>query len=46
MNKVSHKRIEDLSTHGKEGWGKGKIFFRRDVIAVMVKARGRERGNP
>ena len=29
----------------KRGRGKGKIFFCRDVIAVIVKARGRERGN-
>ena len=45
MNKLSHKRIKHLSTHGKEGWGEGKMFFHRDVIAVIVKAEGRERGN-
>ena len=47
MNELSDKRIEDLPTHGKVGWGGGeeKNFFRRDVIAVMVKARGDERGN-
>ena len=28
MNEVSDKRIENLLTHGKVGWGKGKkIFF-------------------
>ena len=47
MNELSDRRIEDLPTRGKVGWGGGKkkIFFRRDVIAVMVKVRGDERGN-
>ena len=46
MNELSDRRIEDLPTRGKVGWGEGKIFFfRRNVIAVMVKARGDERGN-
>ena len=45
MNKLRHKRIENLSTDGKEGWEQKKKIFRRDVIAVMMKARGRERGN-
>ena len=27
MNKLSDKRIEDLPTDGKVGWGEGKIFF-------------------
>ena len=47
MNELSDKRIEDLPTHGKVGWGGGGkfFFFRRDVIAVMVKARGDERRN-
>ena len=50
MNELSDKRIEDLPTHGKVGWGGGKgrgegKNFRRDVIAMMVKARGDERGN-
>ena len=46
MNELSDRRIKDLQTHGKVEWGAGeKIFFRRDVIAVMVKARGNERGN-
>ena len=45
MNKLSDKRIEDLPTHGKVGWGEGKMFFRRDVIAVMVKASENERRN-
>ena len=47
MNELSDKRIEDLPTHGKVRWGGGeeKSFFRRDVIAVMVKAGGDERGN-
>ena len=47
MNELSDKRIEDLLTHGKVGWGgggRGKNF-RRDVIAVMVKATGDERRN-
>ena len=44
MNELSDKRIEDLLTHGKVGWGGGENF-RRDVIAMMVKARGDERGN-
>ena len=50
MNKLSDKRI-DLKTHGKVRWGggggggRGNFFFRRDVIVVMVKGRGRERGN-
>ena len=26
MNKLSDKRIEGLLTHGKVGWGEGKIF--------------------
>ena len=26
MAKLSDKRIEDLPTHGKEGWGEGKMF--------------------
>ena len=26
MNKLSDKRIEGLSTHGKVGWGEGKMF--------------------
>ena len=30
---------------GKVGCGEGDFFFHRDVIAVMVKARGDERGN-
>ena len=46
MNELSDRRIEDLPIHGKVGWGGGeKFFFRRDVIAMMVKARGDERGN-
>ena len=46
MNELSDRRIEDLPTRGKVGWGgTGKKNFRRDVIAVMVKARGDERGN-
>ena len=46
MNELSDRRIEDLPTRGKVGWGGGeKIFFRRNVIVVMVKARGDERGN-
>ena len=28
MNELSDKRIEDLPTHGKVGWGEGKNFFR------------------
>ena len=45
MNELSDKRIEDLLTHGKVGWGGGggEKNFRRDVIAVMVKATGDER---
>ena len=27
------------------GGGGGEIFFRRDVVAVMVKARGSKRGS-
>ena len=48
MAKLNCKRIESLPTGGKEGLGrrgKEKIFFRKDVIAVMVKARGSKRGN-
>ena len=46
MNELSDRRIEDLPTRGKVGWGEGKKnFFRRDVIAVMVKVRGDECGN-
>ena len=45
MSKLSDKRIEGLLTHGKVGWGEGKKFFRRDVIAVMVKGRESKRGN-
>jgi len=45
MNKRSDTRIEGLPTRGKVGWGEGKNFFPRDVIAVMVKGRGSERGN-
>ena len=47
MNELSDRRIEDLPTRGKVGWGGGEkiFFFRRDVTAVMVKARGDERGN-
>ena len=46
MNELSDRRIEDLPTHGKVGWGEGKKkFFRRGVIALMVKARGDEHGN-
>ena len=46
MNELSDRRIEDLPTRGKVGWGGGKKkIFRRDVIAVMVKVRGDERGN-
>ena len=48
MNELSDRRIEDLPTHGKVGWvgrKRKKIFFCRDVIAVMVKVRGDERGN-
>ena len=47
MAKLNYKRIEGLPTDGKEGFGRGgeKFFFRRDVIAVMVKARGSKRGN-
>ena len=50
MNELSDKRIEDLPTHGKVGWGgggrgEGKKNFRRDVMAMMVIARGDERGN-
>jgi len=46
MNELIDRRIEDLPTHGKVGWGGGeKNFFRRDVMALMVKARGDERWN-
>jgi len=48
MNELSDKCIEDLPTHGNVGWGgggRGKKIFHRDVIAMMVKARGDERGN-
>ena len=45
MNELSDRRIEDLPTRGKVGWGEGKKFFCRDVIAVMVEARRDERGN-
>ena len=46
MNELSDRRIEDLPTRGKVGWEREKKkFFRRDVIAVMVKVRGDERGN-
>ena len=48
MAKLNCKRIESLPTDGKEGLGgrgEEKIFFRKDVIAVMVKARGSKRGN-
>ena len=41
--------MEGLPTDGKEGLRGGgweeKIFFRRDVVAVMVKARGSKRGD-
>ena len=50
---IRPRRAEDLPlylpTHGKVGWGggrgEGKNSFRRDVIAVMVKARGSKAGN-
>ena len=48
MAKLNCKRIERLATDGKEGlggMGEEKIFFRKDVIAVMVTARGSKRGN-
>ena len=45
MNELSDKRIEDLPTHGKGRRWEGEKIFRRDVIPVMVKARGDERGN-
>ena len=47
MAKLNYKRIESLPTNGKEGWGRGgrEIFLRRDVITVMVKARGSKHGN-
>ena len=48
MAKLNYKRIEGLPTDGKEGlWGGGEreILFRRDVVAVMVKARGSKRGS-
>ena len=49
MAKLNYKRIEGLPTDGKEGLGAGgvgrEIFFRRDVVAVMVKARGSKRGS-
>ena len=52
MNELSDRCIEDLPTHGKVGWGGGggglagekRIFFRRDVIAVMVKEEGTNAG--
>ena len=49
MAKLNYKRIEGLPTDGKgiRGGGGvgGEIFFRRDVVAVMVKARGSKRGS-
>ena len=48
MAKLNYKRIEGLPTDGKGirgGGGGGEIFFRRDVVAVMVKARGSKRGS-
>ena len=47
VNELSGRRIEDLPIRGKVGWGGGEnfFFFRRDVIAVIVKAREDERGN-
>ena len=49
MAKLNYKRIEGLPTERKEGWGRGgvgeKIFLRKDVIAVMVKAGGGKRGS-
>ena len=50
MAELNYKRIEALPTDGKEGLGGGggggeRNFFLRAVIAVMVKARGRKRGN-
>ena len=47
MNELTDKRIEDLPTHDKvgRGGGVGEKKFRRDVIAVVVKTRGDERGN-
>ena len=48
MAKLNCKRIESLPTDGKEGLGgrgEEKFFFRRDVIAVLVKARGSKRTN-
>ena len=53
MTKLNYKRIDGLPTDGKEGFGgggwggggRGKIFFRKDVIAVMVKGRGSKHGN-
>ena len=46
MAKQNYKRIEGLPTERKEGWGRGeKIFLRKDVIAVMVKAGGGKRGS-
>ena len=48
MAKLNYKRIEGLPTDGKGiggGGVGGEIFFRRDVVAVMVKARGSKRGS-
>ena len=45
MNKLSDKGIEGMLLVAKWDGGGGDIFFRRDVIAVMVKGRGSERGN-
>ena len=31
MNELSDRRIEDLPTRGKVGWGEGKKFFSAEM---------------